>query len=187
MQKVSRRTLDIPIKAPNRAGERIWSSLCSAWVIRPSRLDVFGSFYALCPIDDHLSFPICRSQEPSCRVAVKAVRRARPRYGPRRTQTTALTGASAAARYCDADRKRGLRRHSEVVRIQDCHCLIEGINSLVQAAKAKARGYRSTRNLKAITHLIAAKLELKLPMRISGEPPIIRRREYKHWVESKNV
>jgi transposase len=41
--------------------------------------------------------------------------------------------------------------------------LIEGINSLVQAAKAKARGYRSTRTLKAITYLIAGKLELKLP------------------------
>ena len=41
--------------------------------------------------------------------------------------------------------------------------LIEGINSLVQAAKAKAREYRSTRNLKAITYLIAGKLELKLP------------------------
>ena len=39
----------------------------------------------------------------------------------------------------------------------------EGINSLVQAAKAKARGYRSTRNLKAIIYLIAGKLELKLP------------------------
>ena len=35
--------------------------------------------------------------------------------------------------------------------------LIEGINSLVQAAKAKARGYRSTRTLKAITYLIAGK------------------------------
>ena len=41
--------------------------------------------------------------------------------------------------------------------------LIEGINSLVQAAKAKARGYRSTRNLKAIVYLLAAKLDLKLP------------------------
>ena len=41
--------------------------------------------------------------------------------------------------------------------------LIEGINSLVQAAKAKARGYRTTRNLKAITYLIAGKLDLKLP------------------------
>ena len=41
--------------------------------------------------------------------------------------------------------------------------LIEGINSLIQAAKAKARGYRTTRNLKAITYLIAGKLDLKLP------------------------
>ena len=31
-------------------------------------------------------------------------------------------------------------------------------------AKAKARGYRSTRNLKATTYLIAGKLELALPM-----------------------
>ena len=41
--------------------------------------------------------------------------------------------------------------------------LIEGINSLVQAAKAKARGYRSTRNLKAIVYLLAGKLDLRLP------------------------
>jgi transposase len=42
--------------------------------------------------------------------------------------------------------------------------LIEGINSLVQAAKAKARGYRSTRNLKAIGYLLAGKLDLLLPV-----------------------
>ena len=41
--------------------------------------------------------------------------------------------------------------------------IMEAINSLVQAAKAKARGYRSTRNLKAIIYLIAGKLELDLP------------------------
>jgi len=41
--------------------------------------------------------------------------------------------------------------------------LIEGINSLVQAAKAKARGYRSTRNLISMTYLITGKLNLKLP------------------------
>jgi len=40
--------------------------------------------------------------------------------------------------------------------------LIEGINSLVQAAKAKARGYRSTRNLKAIVYLLAGKLDIQL-------------------------
>jgi transposase len=41
--------------------------------------------------------------------------------------------------------------------------LIEGINSLVQAAKAKARGYRSIRNLKAMVYLVAGKLDLQLP------------------------
>jgi len=38
--------------------------------------------------------------------------------------------------------------------------ILEGINSLIQAAKAKARGYRSDRNLIAITYLIAGKLDL---------------------------
>lgn len=37
--------------------------------------------------------------------------------------------------------------------------LLEGINSLVQAAKARARGYRTTRNLIAMVYLIAGKLE----------------------------
>ncbi len=41
--------------------------------------------------------------------------------------------------------------------------LIEGINSLVQAAKSKARGYRSTRNLKAMVYLLAGKLDMGLP------------------------
>ena len=41
--------------------------------------------------------------------------------------------------------------------------LIEDINSLVQAAKAKARGYRSLRNLVAITYLIAGKIDIRLP------------------------
>ena len=40
--------------------------------------------------------------------------------------------------------------------------LIEGINTLVQAANAKARGYRSLRNLMAIIYLIAGKIDLKL-------------------------
>lgn len=41
--------------------------------------------------------------------------------------------------------------------------LMEGINSLIQAAKAKARGYRSTRTLTAMVYLIAGKLDLRLP------------------------
>jgi transposase len=42
--------------------------------------------------------------------------------------------------------------------------LIEGINSVVQAAKAKARGYRTIRNLKAMVYLLAGKLDLRLPV-----------------------
>lgn len=40
--------------------------------------------------------------------------------------------------------------------------LLEGINSLIQAAKAKARGYRTSRNLIAMVFLLAGKLELDL-------------------------
>ena len=43
------------------------------------------------------------------------------------------------------------------------NALIEGINSLVQAAKAKARGYRNKETLKAVTYMVAGKLDLKLP------------------------
>ena len=41
--------------------------------------------------------------------------------------------------------------------------LIEGVNSFVQAAKAKAHGYRNRETLKAVTYLVAGKLDLKLP------------------------
>ena len=61
---------------------------------------------------------------------------------------------------------RTVKRHSDgILRWFDtkiANGLIEGINSLVQAAKAKARGYRSLRNLIAITYLIAGKIDLKL-------------------------
>jgi len=51
--------------------------------------------------------------------------------------------------------------------------LIEGINSLVQAAKAKACGYRSIRNLKAMVYLLTGKLDLKLPAGSRYYPHII--------------
>lgn len=41
--------------------------------------------------------------------------------------------------------------------------ILEGINSLIQAAKAKARGYRSTRYLITMVYLIAGKLKFNLP------------------------
>jgi hypothetical protein len=39
--------------------------------------------------------------------------------------------------------------------------LLEAISSLVQAAKRRARGYRTTRNLKAIVYLAAGKLDFR--------------------------
>jgi transposase len=41
--------------------------------------------------------------------------------------------------------------------------LLEAINSLIQSAKAKALGFRSTRYLKTMVYLIAGKLDFKLP------------------------
>jgi len=40
---------------------------------------------------------------------------------------------------------------------------LEGINSFVQAAKAKARGYRTARNLITMAYLLAGKLYFGLP------------------------
>jgi len=60
-----------------------------------------------------------------------------------------------------------IRRHRDgILRWFDSRIangLIEGINSLVQAAKAKARGYRSVRNLETMIYLIAGKLDFRLP------------------------
>lgn len=62
------------------------------------------------------------------------------------------------------DAGKTIRRHFEgVLRWFTSHItngILEGINSLVQAAKAKARGYRSTRNLITMTYLIAGRLQL---------------------------
>ena len=41
--------------------------------------------------------------------------------------------------------------------------ILEGINRLIQAAKAKARGYRSSRNYITMIYLIAGKLDYTLP------------------------
>ena len=41
--------------------------------------------------------------------------------------------------------------------------VLEGINSLAQAAKARARGYRTTRNFTTMIYLIVGKLKFALP------------------------
>jgi transposase len=41
--------------------------------------------------------------------------------------------------------------------------LLEGINSLIQSAKARARGFRSARKMKTIIYLLLSKLDFRLP------------------------
>lgn len=44
------------------------------------------------------------------------------------------------------------------IKHRDSNGILEGLNSLVQAAKAKARGYRTLKNLKIVAYLVTAKL-----------------------------
>lgn len=76
--------------------------------------------------------------------------------------------------WCDLARSTGLEPVMKVAqtladhaagvlrwfRSQITNGLLEGINSIIQAAKAKARGYRTTRNLITIAYLLAGKLDL---------------------------
>lgn len=41
--------------------------------------------------------------------------------------------------------------------------LLEGMNSLIQAARSRARGYRTDRNIIAMSYLIGGKLDFNLP------------------------
>ena len=53
--------------------------------------------------------------------------------------------------------------------------ILEGINSLIQACKAKARDYRSKENLISMIYLIAGKLPIGLPAKKREEPDFITR------------
>jgi transposase len=59
-----------------------------------------------------------------------------------------------------------IRKHAaQVLRVIEndlTTALLEGINSLVQAAKARARGYRSVQNFMTMIYLLAGKLDLGL-------------------------
>jgi transposase len=48
--------------------------------------------------------------------------------------------------------------------------ILEGVNSLIQTAKAKARGYRTVRNIVAIAYLIAGKLRFNGLAPLWGSP-----------------
>ena len=53
---------------------------------------------------------------------------------------------------CLWERREGLRHHRERI--------LEGLNSLVQAAKAKARGYKTFKNLKTMIYMLTGKLDV---------------------------
>lgn len=62
-----------------------------------------------------------------------------------------------------ADVARTIRNHwlgvLNWVKHKDSNGILEGLNSLVQAAKAKARGFRTLKNLKIIAYLVTSKLD----------------------------
>ena len=65
------------------------------------------------------------------------------------------------------DAAKTIRKHWDGIllwfRSRISNGMIEGINSLVQAAKARARGYRTTENFITIAYLVCGKLNFKLP------------------------
>ena len=65
------------------------------------------------------------------------------------------------------DAAKTIRKHRDGIllwfRSRISNGMIEGINSLVQAAKARARGYRTTENFITIAYLVCGKLDFKLP------------------------
>ena len=59
--------------------------------------------------------------------------------------------------------KRGLSPCPSLVPSRITNGMMKGFNSLVQAAKARARGYRTTKNLIAMICMIGGKLNFWLP------------------------
>jgi transposase len=65
-----------------------------------------------------------------------------------------------------------IRNHSEGIlnyfQVSITNGLVEGLNSLLQAVKSKARGYRNSRTFILITYLLTGQLDLGLPILDSG-------------------
>lgn len=71
------------------------------------------------------------------------------------------SGIAAMRTVADSMRKQwdGILRWYDT---QITNAIMEGLNSLLQAAKRKARGYRTMRNLRLIAFLVAGRLDFKL-------------------------
>ncbi|MQL53415.1 hypothetical protein GFC01_14340 [Desulfofundulus thermobenzoicus] len=54
-------------------------------------------------------------------------------------------------------------RYSKLVPFQSFKRILEGINSPIQAAKARARGYRNSRTHITIAYIISSRLDYGLP------------------------
>ncbi len=62
--------------------------------------------------------------------------------------------------------------------MEDHKGILEGLNSLIQAAKAKARGYRTFKNLKTIIYMLTGKLDyakVGLPTWNEKEPIVMNK------------
>ena len=59
--------------------------------------------------------------------------------------------------------KRHWRGILNYIRTHATNAVLEGVNSLVQAAKARARGYRNVHRFISMIYLLAGKLDFKLP------------------------
>jgi Transposase len=110
---------------------------------------------------------------PSAQLATARARRWRRTSRPSMTRTPAThpptCGAGVTARNapaCNRSRSSSPWSRSTGTPVLAWHPnhlsngLLEGINSLVQAAKARARGYRSKTKMITIVYLTAAKLQL---------------------------
>jgi transposase len=80
----------------------------------------------------------------------------------RHSETIPILGEVVATVRKQADRL--LNYFTTGHRTHRTNALMEGINSLVQAAKARARGYRSDRYLKWIIYLLVGRLQIPFPL-----------------------
>jgi hypothetical protein len=105
---------------------------------------------------------------PIARMNARCGTRSRPsvvirerRRGAGMATTRTRFGCEKAGAFAGAGYRDGISRWFDS---KIANGLIEGINSLAQGAKAKARGYRSMRKLKAMVYLLAGKLDPRLPV-----------------------
>jgi transposase len=111
---------------------------------------------------------------PSMRLATARAHRWREDFAGFYDQPDAQAGEAYLERWCYGAKRSRLQPLKDVVKMIESHKdgilawhvnratngLLEGTNSLIQAAKARARGYRNKRYMITVVYLIAGKLPL---------------------------